>query len=110
MKSIGHQNGIYRPDIDGLRGIAVSAVVIFHAARNLLPSGYFGVDIFFVISGYLIGGIVYRDSLARRFSFAQFYARRAKRILPALYLRPRSYWNLQAKPYWPCSARLISII
>jgi peptidoglycan/LPS O-acetylase OafA/YrhL len=86
MKSIGHQNGIYRPDIDGLRGIAVSAVVIFHAARNLLPSGYFGVDIFFVISGYLIGGIVYRDSLARRFSFAQFYARRAKRILPALFV------------------------
>jgi peptidoglycan/LPS O-acetylase OafA/YrhL len=86
MKWTDRQNGIYRPDIDGLRGIAVSAVVIFHAARNLLPSGYFGVDIFFVISGYLIGGIIYRDSLARKFSFAQFYARRAKRILPALFV------------------------
>jgi peptidoglycan/LPS O-acetylase OafA/YrhL len=74
----------YRPDIDGLRAIAVTGVVLFHAAPNLLPSGFVGVDIFFVISGYLIGGIVFAASTSGRFSFANFYARRARRILPAL--------------------------
>ena len=74
----------YRADIDGLRAIAVTAVVLFHAIPDLLPSGFVGVDIFFVISGYLIGGIVFAASVSRRFSFANFYARRARRILPAL--------------------------
>ncbi|TLU73831.1 acyltransferase family protein [Lichenicoccus roseus] len=76
----------YRPDIDGLRAIAVVAVVLFHAGLWPLRSGYAGVDIFFVISGYLIGGIIYRDAVAGRFTFARFYARRARRILPALFV------------------------
>nr|WP_070958818.1 acyltransferase family protein [Hyphomonas sp. Mor2] len=74
----------YRADIDGLRALAVSAVVIYHAVPGLLPSGFVGVDIFFVISGYLIGGIIYSGIVTDRFTFANFYSRRVKRILPAL--------------------------
>lgn len=76
----------YRPDIDGLRGLAVSAVLAFHAFPEHAPSGFIGVDIFFVISGFLITGIIL-DALQRdTFSFANFYARRIRRIFPALLL------------------------
>ena len=74
----------YRPDIDGLRAVAVLAVVIFHAFPAALPGGFTGVDVFFVISGYLITGILLADLQARRFSLARFYARRIRRIFPAL--------------------------
>ncbi|MET0229763.1 MAG: acyltransferase family protein [Rhodanobacteraceae bacterium] len=74
----------YRRDIDGLRAIAVLGVVAFHAFPTLLPGGFSGVDIFFVISGYLITGVIERRIGAGRFTFADFYARRMKRILPAL--------------------------
>ena len=74
----------YRRDIDGLRAIAVASVVLFHSGVSLFRGGFVGVDIFFVISGYLIGGIVYRDVAAGEFSFARFYARRLRRIMPAL--------------------------
>ncbi|MFL6676503.1 MAG: acyltransferase family protein [Massilia sp.] len=74
----------YRPDIDGLRALAVLAVVLFHVFPALLPGGFIGVDIFFVISGFLISGIVLRELQQDRFSFAGFYARRVKRIFPAL--------------------------
>lgn len=76
----------YRPDIDGLRAVAVLSVVLFHAAPALLPGGFIGVDIFFVISGYLIGSIILGELDTRTFSFAHFYARRVKRIFPALIL------------------------
>lgn len=76
----------YRPDIDGLRGVAVLAVVAFHAFPDLVQGGFVGVDVFFVISGYLISTIIF-DSLEKgTFSFAEFYARRIKRIFPALIL------------------------
>jgi peptidoglycan/LPS O-acetylase OafA/YrhL len=78
-----HSDG-YRPDIDGLRAVAVLAVVIFHAAPSLLPGGFIGVDIFFVISGFLISGIIFRQCERSTFSWVEFYARRVKRIFPAL--------------------------
>lgn len=73
----------YRPDIDGLRALAVLAVVIFHFNKKWLPGGFVGVDIFFVISGFLITGIVARQAAAGNFSFTDFYMRRVRRILPA---------------------------
>jgi peptidoglycan/LPS O-acetylase OafA/YrhL len=76
----------YRPDIDGLRAIAVLAVVIYHAFPKWLPGGFVGVDIFFVISGYLISNIIITGLEKKEFSFADFYARRVKRIFPALLL------------------------
>ena len=74
----------YRPDIDGLRAISVGVVVAFHAWLRQGFGGFVGVDVFFVISGYLISGILLRDLEGGRFSFAGFYARRVRRIYPAL--------------------------
>ena len=74
----------YRPDIDGLRTIAVSIVIIFHAWPKLLTGGFVGVDIFFVISGYLISGIIIKQTFKNKFSLIDFYSRRIKRIYPAL--------------------------
>ncbi|MYM68840.1 acyltransferase family protein [Pseudoduganella sp. FT55W] len=74
----------YRADIDGLRAIAVLSVVVFHAFPSLLPGGFTGVDIFFIISGFLIGSILLKGLQAGQFSFADFYARRVRRIFPAL--------------------------
>ncbi|MDB4883002.1 MAG: acyltransferase [Gemmatimonadetes bacterium] len=76
----------YRADVDGLRAIAVLAVVAFHAVPQWLHGGFVGVDVFFVISGYLITGILVQANDAGTFSFVQFYARRARRIFPALVL------------------------
>lgn len=75
----------YRPDIDGLRSVAVLSVFLFHLWPDLLPGGYLGVDVFFVISGYLITGIIVRENSNGNFSFRHFYARRVKRIFPALF-------------------------
>lgn len=74
----------YRPEIDGLRAIAVMLVLNFHAFPEALPGGFVGVDIFFVISGFLITGIIARERDQRRFSLLGFYARRMRRIFPAL--------------------------
>ena len=80
----------YRSDIDGLRAVVVLGVVIYHAFPWLIPGGFIGVDIFFVISGYLISGILYKrlakggDGNVSPFSFREFYARRIRRLFPAL--------------------------
>ncbi|MDR3514560.1 MAG: acyltransferase family protein [Azospirillaceae bacterium] len=74
----------YRPDIDGLRAIAIAIVVIYHAFHEVLPGGFVGVDIFFVISGYLITSIIFDDLDRQEFSFSRFYQRRICRIFPAL--------------------------
>lgn len=76
----------YRPDIDGLRALAVLAVIAFHAFPAQVGGGFCGVDVFFVISGFLISGIIFDELRARRFSYASFYARRIRRIFPALLL------------------------
>lgn len=75
----------YRPDIDGLRALAVLAVVIYHFDPNLIIGGFLGVDIFFVISGYLITKIISYEILNNTFSYKNFYLRRIKRILPSFY-------------------------
>lgn len=76
----------YRPEIDGLRALAVSAVILYHYDFGVLPAGFLGVDVFFVISGYLITSIIYREAENNKFSIAKFYVRRAKRILPAFFV------------------------
>ena len=76
----------YRPDVDGLRAVAVLAVLAFHAFPHAMPGGFAGVDVFFVISGYLISGIIFDDLARGRFTFANFYWRRIRRIFPALIL------------------------
>ena len=74
----------FRTDIEGLRAVAILAVLGFHAALPVMPGGYIGVDVFFVISGYLITGMLLGEVEKRgRFSLTRFYARRARRILPA---------------------------
>ena len=79
-------NPKYIPSIDGIRAIAVLSVILFHAFPNAIPGGYIGVDIFFVISGYLITNIIVTQVSAGNFSFKDFYARRIRRIFPALIL------------------------
>jgi peptidoglycan/LPS O-acetylase OafA/YrhL len=76
----------YRPDIDGLRAVAVLSVVAFHAFPAWMKGGFIGVDVFFVISGFLISTIIFENLDRGTFSFAEFYARRIKRIFPALLL------------------------
>lgn len=76
----------YRPDIDGLRAIAVLSVLVFHAFPEWVSGGFVGVDVFFVISGYLISTIIFENIAQQRFSFKEFYVRRINRIFPALFL------------------------
>src|SRR2546423_10353972 len=83
----GRQQGelsTYRRDIDGLRGLAVIAVLFYHANVSGFAGGFTGVDVFLVISGYLITGLILREISAGTFSLTQFYQRRIRRIVPAL--------------------------
>src|SRR5258708_31344934 len=102
----------YRPDIDGLRAIAVMLVVNFHAFPDAMPGGFIGVDVFFVISGFLITGIIARELESQRFSLLSFYHRRVRRIFPALivvlsaalalgwlWMLPAAYTTLSADPF-----------
>src|SRR4051794_40754877 len=79
-----HESALFRPDVQGLRAVAVLAVIVFHARVPFLPGGFIGVDVFFVISGFLISGMLLRESLEKgRIDLRAFYSRRARRILPA---------------------------
>lgn len=103
----------YRADIDGLRAVAVIAVILFHAFPGKMPGGFVGVDVFFVISGFLITGIIYNNLKKGSFSFYDFWARRIRRILPALlfviiavfiagwfYLLPTEFETLKSHIKW----------
>lgn len=81
------QHNYWRADITGLRALAVIPVVLYHAFPGLMPGGFVGVDIFFVISGYLISGIIFRSLIAKnKVDYVDFYAKRIRRILPNLLL------------------------
>jgi peptidoglycan/LPS O-acetylase OafA/YrhL len=88
------QSAKYRPDIDGLRAVAIAAVFVFHAKHALLPGGFVGVDVFFVISGFLIIRIILDGLETDTFSLAGFYARRIRRIFPALICVLAAIWGL----------------
>jgi peptidoglycan/LPS O-acetylase OafA/YrhL len=87
-----HSRIRYRPDIDGLRAIAVLAVIGFHASPRFVPGGFVGVDVFFVISGFLISGILFTQMADGTFEFAEFYARRVRRIFPAVAVVLAACW------------------
>ena len=89
----GSQSLHHRPDIDGLRAVAVLSVVAFHASPRF-PGGFVGVDVFFVISGFLISSIILSGLKRGRFSFSDFYSRRIRRIFPALVLVLSASWLL----------------
>ncbi|WP_147126233.1 acyltransferase family protein [Shimia ponticola] len=105
----------YRPEIDGLRSVAVVPVILFHAGYEYFGGGYVGVDVFFVISGYLITCILLRDIAADDFSIWRFYERRARRILPALLLvmlvtLPFAWAWMTAPLYADFSASLLAVL
>jgi peptidoglycan/LPS O-acetylase OafA/YrhL len=89
----------FRPDIEGLRALAILPVVVFHAYPSVLPGGYVGVDIFFVISGFLITSLLMQRLAAGQYSIASFYGARIRRIFPALFVMlalttPATVWLL----------------
>ncbi len=84
MTAATYPGSDYRPDIDGLRAVAVLAVLGFHANLGAFRGGFVGVDIFFVISGYLITGLILSALSRGTFTFSEFYTRRINRIFPAL--------------------------
>jgi peptidoglycan/LPS O-acetylase OafA/YrhL len=88
MMEASNRNAVlkYRPDIDGLRAVAILSVLAFHLSPWRVPGGFVGVDVFFVISGYLISAIVFSEIAGRRFSILAFYERRVRRIFPALFV------------------------
>ncbi len=104
----------YRPEIDGLRAIAVMPVIFFHAGLSWFSGGYVGVDVFFVISGYLITTIIIDELSENRFSIVRFYERRARRILPALFFvlassLPFAWLLLVGKPLQDYIQSLVSV-
>jgi len=92
----------YKPEIDSLRAISVLAVIFFHFQLLSISGGFLGVDVFFVISGFLITSIILQDISQNTFSFLNFYSRRIKRLFPALFLVcivsiPIAYFNFSSR-------------
>jgi len=86
MNKINNTKFKYRQDIDGLKAIAIILVVLFHAGSSWFSGGYIGVDIFFVISGFLITSIIFNKMKDNSFSYIKFIEKRLWRILPSLFL------------------------
>ena len=85
IKNFSSDRSLYRPEIDGLRAFSIIAVIIYHFNKNLLPGGFLGVDVFFVISGFVITSSLYkRPSKNFKDFISGFYERRIKRLVPAL--------------------------
>tara|TARA_B110000503_G_C6867806_1_gene297400 strand:+ start:279 stop:593 length:315 start_codon:yes stop_codon:yes gene_type:complete len=89
---------IYKPEIDSLRALSVLAVIFFHFQLLSLSGGFLGIDVFFVISGFLISSIIFHDISENKFSFLNFYSRRVRRLFPPLFLLcivtiPIAYFN-----------------
>ena len=107
---------VYRPDIDGLRGIAVLFVVAYHSQISpFFEGGFIGVDIFFVISGYLIFSVIYKEIINNKFNLIDFYERRARRIIPALiilifFLIPFIYFYFLPQDIIRFSKSVISVL
>lgn len=104
----------YRREIDGLRAVSVVAVILFHAGFEFVKGGFVGVDVFFVISGYLITSIILRGHASGTFSLLQFYERRARRILPALFLvlaccLPFAWYWMLPLERWEFSLSLVAV-
>jgi peptidoglycan/LPS O-acetylase OafA/YrhL len=104
----------YRPEIDGLRAIAVLPVILFHAGFKFFSGGYVGVDVFFVISGYLITTLILIEKEAGKFTITNFYERRIRRILPALTvlmlsILPFAYYRMWPKQLEEFSQSLVSV-
>lgn len=105
---------IYRAEIDGLRAFAVLPVIFYHAGFALFSGGFVGVDVFFVISGYLITSIILEEKAQGRFTLAGFYERRARRILPALFFvllacLPFAWWLLLPHELEDFGASLVAV-
>lgn len=105
----------YRPEIDGLRTVAVLPVILFHAGASVFSGGYVGVDVFFVISGYLITTILISELAEERFSILRFYERRARRILPALCVvllacLPFAYFWMLPKEFEDFAQSLMAVV
>lgn len=103
----------YRRDIDGLRAIAVLAVILFHFKLVGFDGGYVGVDIFFVISGYLIGGLIVDETAAGTFTYARFYSRRIKRLFAAFFVLalatvPFAWWLLLPVEFWAQAKSIVA--
>lgn len=108
MEQAGPTRLPYRADIDGVRAIAVLSVIFFHAEFSWAQGGFIGVDVFFVISGYLITGILLREFCADSFSLTRFYERRARRILPALLVVLAATLGACALVMFPADLRVVA--
>jgi peptidoglycan/LPS O-acetylase OafA/YrhL len=105
----------FRPDVEGLRAVAILPVVLYHASQGLAPGGFVGVDIFFVISGYLIAGIIAGELDGGHFSLGSFYERRVRRIFPALFFMLAgscvlAYWILPPLALKEFGATVVSTV
>ena len=111
-KRVGGSEISYRADVDGLRAIAVLAVVGFHASPRSIPGGFVGVDVFFVISGFLISSLIVNRLNEGNFSFLEFYGRRVRRLFPAFAIvllttlaSPGSFCCQPSLPRWAGTRR-----